>query len=67
MPNCAHPLARLFNMAARGLAYMLMHVKLSHYNLFTTQEFVTKLAADSDIVAAFPLAKWVKCALHRVT
>jgi hypothetical protein len=34
VPNCAHPLARLFNMAARGLAYMLKHVKLSHYNLF---------------------------------
>jgi hypothetical protein len=27
VPYCAHPLARLFNMAARGLAYMLMHVK----------------------------------------
>jgi hypothetical protein len=38
-------------MAARGLAFMLMHVKLSHYNLFTTQEFVQKLAADSQVVA----------------
>lgn len=53
VPNCAHPLARLFNMAARGLAFMLMHVKLSHYNLFTTQEFVAKLAADSEVVADF--------------
>lgn len=52
VPNCAHPLARLFNMAARGLAFMLMHVRLSHFNLFTTQEFVTRLAADSDVVAA---------------
>jgi hypothetical protein len=51
VPNCAHPLARLFNMAARGLAYMLQHIKLNHYNLFTTQEFVTKLAACSKTVA----------------
>jgi hypothetical protein len=51
VPNCGHPLARLFNMAARGLAYMLMHVKLDHYNLFTTQEFVSKMAECSQIVA----------------
>jgi hypothetical protein len=30
VPNCAHPLARLFNMAARGLAYMLQNIKLTH-------------------------------------
>lgn len=51
VPNCSHPLARLYNMAARGLAYMLQHIKLTHYNLFTTQEFVAKLAECSDIVA----------------
>jgi hypothetical protein len=38
-------------MAARGLAYMLMHIKLNHYNLFTTQEFVAKLAECSEVVA----------------
>lgn len=30
-------------MAARGFAYVLQHVRLNHYNLFTTQEFVTQL------------------------
>lgn len=51
VPNCSHPLARLFNMAARGLAYMLMNIRLNHYNLFTTQAFVSQLAACSDVVS----------------
>jgi hypothetical protein len=38
-------------MAARGLAYMLHNVKLTHYNLFTTQQFVSKLAEVSEIVS----------------
>lgn len=51
VPNCGHPLARLFNMAARGFAYVLMNVKFAHYNLFTTQEFVRKLCDCSSLVA----------------
>jgi hypothetical protein len=55
VPNCKHPLAhRLFNMAARGFAFVLQqNVKISHYNLFTTQQFVTELAQLSTIVAEF--------------
>jgi hypothetical protein len=45
IPNVNHPLARLFNMAARGFAFVLMNLRLNHYNLFTTQSFVTQLAA----------------------
>lgn len=51
VPNCGHPLARLFNMAARGLAFMLQNANLTHYNLFTTQAFVAKLAECSEVVA----------------
>jgi hypothetical protein len=51
VPNFRHPLARLFNIAARGLAFVLKHVCMSHFNLFTTQQFVTELAALSTVVA----------------
>jgi hypothetical protein len=47
-------------MAARGLAYMLMHAPLSHYNLFTTQEFVSRLAVDSEVVADYVSSGEVK-------
>lgn len=30
---------------------MLMHLKLDHYNLFNTQEFVSKLAVCSPVVS----------------
>jgi hypothetical protein len=53
VPNCKHPLARLFNMAARGFGFILQHIKISHYNLFTTQQFVTELAQLSNVVADF--------------
>ncbi len=51
VPNCGHPLARLFNMAARGFAYMLQQSKFTHYNLFTTQQLVVELAAMCPTVA----------------
>jgi len=51
VPNCSHPMGQLFNMAARGLAFILQHCKLSHYNLFTTQQFVAQLAVSSQVVA----------------
>ena len=51
VPNCGHPLARLFNMAARAFAYMLQNAKFSHYNLFTTQQLVSDLARFSQDIA----------------
>lgn len=66
VPNCSHPLGRLFNMAARGFAYVLQHVRMNHFNLFTTQEFVAKLSAlcssaadmvDSDAVCDIVLVQ----------
>jgi hypothetical protein len=51
VPNCGHPLAKLFNMAARGLAYILQHSKFTHYNLFTTQQLVVELAVSCQAVA----------------
>jgi hypothetical protein len=50
VPNCNHPLGRLYNMAARGFAYVLQHVKLSHFNLFTTQQFVCQLTDLATVV-----------------
>eukprot|EP00775_Hariotina_reticulata_P001311 gene1311-biopygen2583 len=51
VPNCGHPLARLFNMAARGLAFVLQQAKFTHYNLFTTQQLVAELAKFSQTLA----------------
>ena len=51
VPNCGHPLARLYNMAARGWAFVLKNSKLCHFNLFTTQQFVAGLATLSPVVA----------------
>jgi hypothetical protein len=51
VPNCSHPMGRLYNMAARGWAYVLRNLRLTHYNLFTTQQFVQQLACISPVVA----------------
>jgi hypothetical protein len=52
VPNFRHPLGRMFNIAARGLALVLKHVRMSHFNLFLTQQCVTEfMAALSTIVA----------------
>ena len=48
IPNVKHPLAKLFNMAARGFAFVLMNVRLKHYNLFTTQAFVEQMTECAD-------------------
>lgn len=51
VPNCGHPMASLYNMAARGWAFVLKNIRMTHYNLFTTQQFVAELAALSPVVA----------------
>lgn len=51
IPNFKHPMARLFNIAARGMAFVLQFLKMPHFNLFTTQQFVAQLATLSPVVA----------------
>jgi len=51
-PTSGDPLARLFNMAARCFAYVLMNLKMPHYNMFTTQQFVSCLTAKTPFVEA---------------
>jgi hypothetical protein len=62
VPGFKHPLGRLFNMAARGFAYVLMNLKLTHYNMFTTQQFVY-LDAYSGEVSSMLTSGAAQCAL----
>lgn len=63
VPGFKHPLARLFNMAARGFAYVLMKLRVTHFNLFTTQQFVTSLTACEEDVYSMLSSGDAQCAM----
>jgi protein tyrosine phosphatase (PTP) superfamily phosphohydrolase (DUF442 family) len=62
VPGFKHPLARLFNMAARGFEYVLMQLRVTHFNLFTTQQFVSCLTTCEDEVHRMLSSGAAQCA-----